>query len=242
MEGKTSLTPQSITYSEIVDLSHVIESNIPIWPGDPPVEFEEIAEIKTDGYYLRKFSMGEHSGTHFNAPNSFDSTLTSIDCYSPQSLVVPAVVLDLRDRVAVNADYALRIADIEAWENQYGMIPPGCLVILFTGWQANWENSQAFFNADDLGQLHFPGCGAAAIQFLLEERQIAGLGIDTHGVEPGIDSSFCVNKLVLSKSGIILENLANLDRLPATGATLVIGILRLKGGSGSPVSVLAFIP
>lgn len=242
MEARTPLTSQSITYSRIVDLSHAIAPNIPIWPCDPPVEFESVAQIPMDGYFLRKFAMGEHSGTHINAPKTFDPNSSGIECYSPQSLVVSAVVIDICIPASLNPDYLLRIADIENWEQQYGKIPKGSLVILYTGWQNKWQNPPAFFNADAQGQLHFPGFGSEVIKFLLSKREIAGVGIDTHGVDSGGDHSFMVNKMLLLNSGIVLENLTNLDQLPPTGITLVIGILRLKGGSGSPVSVIAFLP
>ena len=232
---------KTIAYRQIIDLTHPIHPNIPIWPGDPATEFETVSQIEKDGYFLRKFSMGEHSGTHINAPNSFDAAGASIDGYAPQSLVCPAIAIDIRDQSLASPDYTLTIDDILNWERQHKFIKPGNLVLLYTGWQAKWDDERAFFNQDDRGICHFPGFGKAATQFLLEERSIAGIGTDTHGVDPGQDESFAVNKLILEKQRIVLENLANLDLLPAADITLVIGILRLLGGSGSPVSVLAFV-
>ncbi len=234
--------PQTIAYRRIIDLSHAIAPTIPLWPGDPPVEFESVAEIGKDGYYLRKFSMGEHSATHINAPNSFAPEGLGIESFAASSLVVPAIAIDLRHRTLANPDYALALTDIFSWEQNNQPIPTGSLVLLYTGWQEKWGNSQEFFKADDRGQLHFPGFGLEAAQWLVKERTIAGIGIDTHGVDPGIDDNFTVNKFILSQSKIVLENLTNLDKIPPTGTTLVIGILRLIGGSGSPVSVLGFIP
>jgi kynurenine formamidase len=232
----------SITYTRVIHLSHVIDIDIPQWSGDPTVEFETVAELNNDGYYLRRFCLGEHSATHINAPNSFHSSAVGIDQYPAQSLVVPAVVIDIRQSTAVNADYALTIADVVAWEEQYGEISPGCVVILNTGWQNKWLDKSAFLNHDAQGIAHFPGFGSDATQFLLNERQIVGVGIDTHGVDPGLDKSFAINRLVLEQSRIVLENLTNLDQLPPKGTTLAIGILRLRGGSGSPVGVLALVP
>ncbi len=231
---------KTIAYTKIVDLTHTIHPNIPIWPNDPPVQFETVSQIEKDGYYLRNFSMGEHSGTHINAPNSFYSEGASIDSYPPQSLVAPAIVIDIREQSLANPDYTTS-DDILTWERQHKLIEPGNLVLLYTGWQEKWDNEEAFFNRDDRGICHFPGFGKAATQFLLEERSIAGVGTDTHGVDTGRDESFAVNKLVLKKQRVVLENLANLDFLPAADITLVIGILRILGGSGSPVSVLAFV-
>ncbi|MEI1373313.1 cyclase family protein [Nostoc sp. UHCC 0926] len=232
----------SITYTRVIHLSHVIDIDIPQWSGDPTVEFETVAELNNDGYYLRRFSLGEHSATHINAPNSFHSSAVGIDQYPAQSLVVPAVVIDIRQATAVNSDYALTIADVVAWEEQYGEISAGCVVILNTGWQNKWSDKSAFLNHDAQGIAHFPGFGSDATQFLLNERQIAGVGIDTHGVDPGQDNSFAINRLVLEQPRIVLENLTNLDQLPPKGTTLAIGILRLRGGSGSPVGVLALVP
>ena len=232
---------RTIAYRQIIDLTHPIHPNIPIWPGDPATEFETVSQIEKDGYFLRKFSMGEHSGTHINAPSSFYTGGASIDSYSPQSLVSPAIAIDIREQSLTNPDYSLTIDDILNWERQHKLIEPGNLVLLYTGWQAKWDDERAFFNRDDREICHFPGFGKAATQFLLEERSIAGIGIDTHGVDPGQDESFVVNKLILEKQRIVLENLANLDLLPAADFTLAIGIIRLLGGSGSPVSVLAFV-
>ncbi len=171
-----------------------------------------------------------------------------IDQYPAQSLVVPAVVIDIRQATDVNPDYALTIADVRAcadvraWEKQYGKISVGCVVILNTGWQKKWFDKSAFLNHDAQGIAHFPGFGSAATKFLLDDRQIAGVGIDTHGVDTGQDNSFAINRLVLEKPRIVLENLTNLDQLPPKGTTLAIAVLRLRGGSGSPVGVLAFVP
>ncbi|MFW9262909.1 cyclase family protein [Nostoc sp. CALU 546] len=232
----------SITYTQVIHLSHVIDIDIPQWSGDPIVEFETVAELNNDGYYLRRFSLGEHSATHINAPNSFHRSAVGIDQYPAQSLVVPAVVINICQATAVNPDYALTIADVLAWEEEYGEISPGCVVILNTGWQKKWFDKSAFLNHDSQGIAHFPGFGSDAAQFLLDERQIAGVGIDTHGVDPGQDNSFAINRLVLEKPRIVLENLTNLDQLPPKGTTLAIAPLRLRGGSGSPVGVLAFVP
>ncbi|MBW4682886.1 MAG: cyclase family protein [Microcoleus vaginatus WJT46-NPBG5] len=224
----------TINYSRVIHLSHGINPQIPQWPNDPPVEFEPAAELDKDGYYLRRFSMGEHSATHINAPNSFHADGVGIDAYSAESLVVSAVVINIRTQSTTNPDYALTIADVLAWEQQHGKILAGSVVLLYTGWLEKWLNPVAFLN-----EMHFPGFAAETTRFLLDERQIAGVGIDTHGVD-GSDTTFATNRQVLKRQGIVLENLTNLDRLPPTGTTLVIGILRLREGSGSPAAVMAF--
>jgi kynurenine formamidase len=232
----------SIACSRVLSLSHVVRSGIPGWPGDPEVKYETVARINEEGYYLRRFCLGEHSATHMNAPASFHHNGLSIDTYEADSLVVPAVVIDVRDRSAANPDYCLTREELQNWERGFGTVPMRSVVLLYTGWQARWDSPEAFFNQDDVGDFHFPGFGLEAARFLLDQRHVAGIGIDTHGVDGGRDETFAVNRLVLEQPRIVLENLTNLDQLPPTGATLVIGILRLKGGSGSPASVLALVP
>jgi len=232
----------NIKFRQVVDLSHVITTEIPLWPGDPAVEFETVATLENDGYYLRSFKIGEHSATHMNAPNSFHADGVGIDQYRPQSLVRPMVVIDVRSRTLRNPDHVISQDDVLAWEHVHGRVPRGSVVAFYTGWQKFWNDPEKFFNPDEQGGLHFPGVGAETTRFLLEERGIAGVGIDTHGVDPGQDDQYATNTQVLAKNGIILENLTNLHRLPAKGTTIVIGILRLQEGSGSPVSVMAFVP
>lgn len=233
---------KTITYRSVVDLSHTIATNIPLWPGDPPVEFETVATFATDGYFLRRFSIGEHSGTHMNAPNSFWENGIGIDAYSPASRVVSAVVIDVRAKTQANPDYAFTKQDLFAWEAAHGEVPEGSLVILYTGWQEKWGDPVAFFNQDAGGGLHFPGFAGSTTRFLLNHRGIAGVGIDTHGADPGQDVNYATNTQVLERNGIVLECLTNLDKLPPKGTTLVLGALALKDGSGTPLSVMAFAP
>jgi kynurenine formamidase/alkylation response protein AidB-like acyl-CoA dehydrogenase len=236
-------TPQkTIKYSQVIHLSHIIDTNIPQWPGDPPVELEAVAELAKDGYYLRRFSLGEHSATHINAPLSFHASGIGIEQYLASSLVKSAVVIDISQQAKINPDYLLIINDIWDWEQRNGKIPADSIVLVYTGWQEKWLDSHQFLNPDSSGVMHFPGISKEAVLFLLKERAISGLGIDTHGVDSGQDTTFTVNSLMLETPRIILENLTNLEQLPATGTTLVIGILRLKNGSGSPAAVMAFLP
>jgi kynurenine formamidase len=241
LTSKNSHPSSNISYSRVIHLSHLIDTDIPKWPGDPPVEFASVAEIQDDGYYLGRFSLGEHSATHINAPNSFYANGVSVDQYPASSLIVPAVVINICEQAAINPDYVLTISDIQTWETQFGQIPAGNLVILYTGWQEKWSNQKEFFNQDIQGKMHFPGFSHEATEFLITHRQIAGVGIDTHGVDSGQDTNFTINRLLLEQSLIVIENLTNLDNLPPQGTTLIIGILRLKGGSGSPAAIMALV-
>ena len=229
-------------HSRIVDLSHPLSTQMPLWPGDPPPEFTDWASTARDGYYLRRFSLSEHAGTHLIAPASFYPDGITVDQYAPEELVKPAVVIDARQQCQANPDYALTPGDVTAWESRHGPVPADSIALLLTGWAERWPNPAAYLGTDADGNLHFPGFGPDAAALLLNQRNAAGLGTDTAGVEPGADSTFAVSKLILAQPHIILENLANLHQLPPTGAVLVIGLLRLEGGSGSPAAVTAFLP
>jgi kynurenine formamidase len=233
----------TITYSRVVDLQHLISQRIPLWPGDPHVRFTVVATMAKDGYYLRKFTIGEHSATHMNAPNSFIAgNHQAITSYTPEQRVVPAAVIDVRAKCAANPDYRLTVADVQAWEAVNGQLQPGTFVIMFTGWESKWGDPKAFIHQDAKGNLHFPGFAKATTLWLVDQRQIAGVGIDTHGVDPGLDTSYATNTEMAKTHKIAIECMAHLDRLPPTGATLVLGPLALQHGSGSPLSIMALVP
>jgi kynurenine formamidase len=233
---------RQVTYSRVVDLTHPIDSSIPLWPGDPDVDFEVVATMEKDGYYLRSFTIGEHSATHMNAPNSFIVGNTeSITSYPVEQRIVPAVVIDVRDEAAANPDLRLTKEDVLAWEARHGKIEPGSLVILFTGWQDKWNDPKRFINEDAESKLHFPGFAGETTKWLLSERDISGVGTDTHGVDPGLDTSHATNIHIAKAHKLAVECMANLDQLPPKGATLVLGALQLREGSGSPLSITAFV-
>lgn len=230
---------KSIVYRRVVDLSHTIRPGIPLWPGDPAVEFDAVAEISRHGYLLRRFSMGEHSGTHLSSPAAFYDAAAGPDELPAAGLVLPAIVFDVSDAASENPDYVLTPGDLAQWERRHGPMPPGSLSLLSTGWRRYWDDPERFINADGDGRMHTPGFGLDAARFLLEQRNAAGLGIDTHGIDAGMDAGLSVSRMALARSALVLECLNNLHHLPPAGTTAIVGRLPLAGGSGSPASVLA---
>ena len=234
--------PKTIAYRRVVDLSHPIHSGIPRWPGDPAVGFATAASIKDDGYLLRRFTMGEHSGTHLSSPAAFYPDAAGPADLPADALVVPAVVIDISAAAAGNPDYALSVDDIADWERRYGAIPAASLVLLCAGWHWRWSEPERFINADTAGMMHTPGFTAEAARGLLGSRGVSGLGTDTPGIDAGTDTGLSVSRLALAQPRVVLECLNNLDQLPPTGATVIIGRLPLMGGSGAPAGVLALTP
>ena len=233
---------QTVAFRRVVDLTHPIRPGTPIWPGDPPVEFETVATIQSDGYFLRRFSMGEHSGTHISTASALFDQGSGPDSIAPEALIAPVVVIDSRSRTGMDPDYVLAVDDIAEWERRHGKITAGSIVLLLTGWRRYWDEPERFINLGDDGIMHTPGFTPEAVSFLLEQRGAVGIGTDTHGVDAGRDPDLKASREALSRSGLVLECLNNLDQLPAKGATLVIGRLPLVGGSGSPACVLALVP
>jgi kynurenine formamidase len=231
-----------LTEWQVVDLTQSLKPDMPIWPGDPAFEIEAWASYDTDGYFINRISIGEHSGTHWGTPNTFIEGARSADMIPASELVAPAVVIDIRDKATQDVDYRLTVDDVKAWEAANGEIAAGSVVILFTGWQDRWNDPAAFINQDADGVLHWPGFGADAAQFLVSERHVKGLGTDTHGADPGNDEEYGASYAMYDADGMILECLGGLDKLPPVGTTLVVGGLPIQGGSGSPARVFAFLP
>jgi len=228
----------AIRYTRIISLSHAIHEHIPRWPGDPPARFEQAASLAEDGYNLRQFTLGEHSATHLNAPACFFPGGADVSAITPAQLVLPAVVFDRAREARLDPCDALPLSAVLAWEQQHGAVAPGSLCLLRSGWGSRWDDPPAFLPAD----LRTPGFSLEAARFLVEERAAGGLGTDAPGLEPGSDADFQVNRLYLAAGRLALECLANLEQLPARGAVVCALPLPLRGGTGSPAGVIAFLP
>src|SRR5512143_1554494 len=206
--------PQVVRYQRVIHLSHVLGPGMPEWPGDPPLAFASVAALATHGYALRQVTIGEHSGTHVNAPSSFHADGAAIDAYPAEMLVVPAVVIDVSVAAAADADHRLTVDEVIAWERRFGPVPAGAAVLVHSGWGRRWGDPVRFLNDGADGRMHFPGVSLAAAELLIAGRGAVGLGIDTHGIDGGDAGAFAVNARVLERPRLLLENLANLDQLP----------------------------
>ncbi len=213
-----------------------------MFPGDPPVEIRPAATIEQEGYYLQSLAAGEQAGTHWAAPAHFHSGQRAADELDPGDFFHPAVVLDVRAAAAENADFTLGVEEIRQWEATYGPIPRDSAVVMWTGFEDRWDDPAAYLNADATGGLHYPGFGAMATSWLIEHRSISALGIDTMGIDPGADTTFEANQLLLRDHRIHLENLAGLSEMPPVGGWIIVGGIRIRAGSGSPATVFGLIP
>jgi kynurenine formamidase len=237
-----------------IDLTQTLSSDTPTLVLPP--EFgqcagfsqEEISRYDERGvaWYWNNFTVSEHTGTHFDAPVHWitgrDLANNSVDTVPPADFVAPAVVIDISAKSAENPDYLLTVADIEAWEAEHGAIPPRSWILLRTDWSK--RDVDAYTNRREDGA-HTPGPSAEAVRFLIEERDAHGLGVETIGTDAGqahlLDPAYPAHTLFHAAGRYGLQCLENLDQLPATGSVILASPLKIKGGSGSPLRVLALV-
>lgn len=233
----------------LVDLSHAFGDETVYWPTDTEgFALEELAFGETEGgYFYSAYSLAtaEHGGTHIDAPIHFLEGGPDVASIPLRRLVGPAVVIDMTAQAAEDVDYRLTVADVEAHEAEHGRIEPGSLVLLRTGWSARWPDALSYLGDDtpgDPSQLHFPSYGEEAARLLVDERGAAALGADVASIDYGASTDFIVHQIVAAANAPGLENLTNLDRLPARGATVIALPMKISGGSGGPLRAIALVP
>jgi len=237
-----------ISKQTIVDLSHAYGPSTVFWPTSP-IKFtlEKVADGKTEGgyyYAANTFCAPEHGGTHLDAPRHFNESGQAAEQIPLEKLIGPAVVIDISAKAAANRDYLATREDVLAFEKANGQIAPGTIVLLRTGWSRFWPNAKAYLGDDtpgDASKLSFPSYGPDAARLLVDERRVAALGIDTASNDYGKSTDFQVHRIAAAKNVPGLENLTNLDKLPARGATIVALPMKIEGGSGGPLRAVAFV-
>lgn len=225
---------------KVVDLSHVLGPDLPDFhKGKTAFKYTKLYTIAKNGYGDGAFTTPEHYGTHVDAPVHFIAGAKSIDKVEAASLVAPAVVIDVRQECSKDADYRLTVDKIKEFEKG-GEIAPGTAVLLLTGWAERFADADKYRNADKKGGMHYPAFSTEAAEYLLS-KGVKTLGLDTISADYGPSTDFPVHKKILGAGGILIENLNNLDKLPARGAKVYFGALPIKDGTGSPARVIAVI-
>jgi kynurenine formamidase len=227
---------------QIVDLTQILSDKTPTFGGERDAfRYEKLSDAKKDGYNSGAFRIPEHFGTHVDAPAHFIAGKETIERIKVKKFIAPAVVIDIRAKVAANADYQLTVKDIQEFEKG-GAIPEGAAILLLTGWDKRFNEPDKYRNVDANGVLHFPGFSLEAIQYLLRNPKIVALGIDTLSIDYGPSKNFQGHKISHGSGLYHIENMTNLDKLPARGAVIFVGVLPIESGSGSPARVLAITP
>ncbi len=238
-----------LTRQRLVDLSHPFNAKTLYWPNQTTgFQLQQQSFGKTPGGYFYSsyaFSAPEHGGTHLDAPIHFHEGGLSVDRLPIEQLIGPAVVIDVRAQAAKDRDYRLTRTDVLAWEKAHGAIPRGAFVMLRTGWGQRWPDRLSYFGDATPGEttkLHFPSYGVEAARYLVSERKVAALGADVASIDYGPSADFIVHQ-VASAAGVIgLENVARLEVLPPKGATIIALPMKIEGGSGGPVRIVALVP
>lgn len=225
------------TFSHVVDLTHRLTPDFPSFFGKA-FEVETRAGRDESDFLLLRLSYVEHVGTHFDAPLHFSKDGASIDEIPIEKLVCSLAVIDVREKVARNDDYRLGIGDLERFEARNGRIPDGACVAMLSGWQEHLGTDR-FLNKDSAAALHFPGFHEDAAEFLIHERRVHGIAVDTMSLDIGATTASPVHKLWLPSGRYGIENVANLALLPPVGATLIAGAPKFQGMTGGPGRVIA---
>lgn len=232
-----------------VDLTHSFSESTIYWPTDTlGFTLEELDYGHTDGgwfYAAYRYSAAEHGGTHLDAPIHFAEGGDTSAEIPLDRLVGPAAVIDVSDRVS--QDYLVSIEDITSWEADYGQIPDGAILLIRTGWDTRYEDRAAYLGTemtgpDAVAQLHFPGLDPAAAAWLIENRSIDAIGIDTPSIDYGQSADFQSHIILYGENIPGFENVANLSQLPPMGSYVIALPMKIEGGSGGPLRIVGFVP
>lgn len=241
IDGDASPPARTLSYRRVVDLTHTLSPDFPVFPFYHPVQIRRLAKVETDGWGAAELTFAEHTGTHLDAPAHFVAGGLTADCIPVEQLVAPLVVVSIAEKAARDDDALLTVDDLHAWERRHGAIPPGAVVALHSGWEARLAEPGRFLNADAGGTMHSPGFSAEAARFLVDERAIMGAATDTLSLDIGASMDYAAHRVFLPAGRFGLENVANLARVPPLGATLIIGGPKHLGATGGPARLLALV-
>ncbi len=246
-----SAEPQSLSLDsyQLVDLTHAFGGDTVYWPtATTKFQLEQLAYGPTDaGYFYSANSLctPEHGGTHLDAPIHFAEGQQTTAEIPLERVVRPAVIIDISPKSQADRDYQLSREDVVEFERERGQIERGTIVLLRTGWSRYWPNVREYLGDDtpgDASKLSFPSYGEDAARLLVEERQVAALGVDTASIDIGRSQDFRVHRIAAARGVPGLENLTNLDQLPPRGAIVAALPMKIARGSGGPLRAIALVP
>jgi len=233
-----------------IDLTHDFSSDTVYWPTAEGFELETVFEGETEkGYffYANNYKAAEHGGTHIDAPIHFAEGKQTVDEIPLKKLIGPAVVINVTQKALSDPDYRVEVKDFTDWESKNGPIPDGSIVLLNTGYAKYWPDRVRYMGTDKrdseaVKNLHFPGLDPKAAKWLVENRNINAIGLDTPSIDYGQSRLFESHRILFKENIPAFENVANLDKLPPTGSIIVALPMKIKGGSGGPLRIIAMLP
>lgn len=228
-------------FRSVIDLTHTMSPAFPTFFGVPGIEMQKQFDFRKDGFNLYWWRIIEHAGTHLDAPIHFSEKGATADAIAVDQLVVPLAVVDVSAKAARDPDYRMSRDDLAAWERRHGRLPVNACVAMHSGWGRFVADAAKFTGKDASGTFHFPGVAPEAAEWMLKERSVAGLAVDTLSLDHGPSKDFGTHTRWLPSGRWGLENVANLDKVPAGNATLVVGIPKVKDATGGPVRLMALV-
>lgn len=228
-------------FRDVHDLTHTFTAKTPVFPAFKPIRITPKFSIAKDGFFANEITFDEHTGTHMDGPVHFVQGATTADRLPADKFIAPLAVISIESRAAKDADAVVTVDDVLAWEKQHGRLPAGAFVAMYSGWGSRIGNAGRFLNKDAKGTMHAPGFGEEAATFLARERDIVGAGVDTLSLDIAAASKFVAHLALLGAGKYGVELLANLNAVPAAGATIIIGGPKHEGASGGPVRVFALV-
>jgi kynurenine formamidase len=227
--------------TRLIDLSHEFREDFPAFPGAPPSSRRTAVTIEQNGFYGQVWTIWEHLCTHMDVPAHFVPGGRTSPELRLRELIAPIVVVNISRRVASQPDTAVSRDDLRRFERRHGRIPRGAVVAMYSGWEQRVDSLERYRNTDAGGVMRFPGFSGEAVEWLLERRRIRGIGVDTMSLDPGSSTTFDAHLTLLRADRYGVENLRNLGRLPATGATVTLGLIPWRGGSGGACRAFASV-
>jgi kynurenine formamidase len=240
--------PPVLPSDRVFDLSHPFDETTVYWPTAEGFKLSTDFEGVTDkGYFYSayKYSAAEHGGTHLDAPVHFAKGRHTVDQIPLEQLMGRGIVIDVTSQCAANRDYLVSVADFQNWDRRNGRIAPGTIVFLRTGFGKRYPDRKSYLGTDERGadavaKLHFPGLDPAAARWLTQNRSIKAIGLDTASIDYGQSTLFESHRILFEKNIPAFENVANLEQLPAKGFSVIALPMKIKGGSGGPLRIVAF--
>ncbi len=235
--------------SQFIDLSYAYDSQTPFWPTADGFRLDTVFYGQSPGNYFYSafsFQTAEHGGTHIDAPIHFAKGKRTVDEIPLDQLIGPGLVIDISEEATKDIDYLITVDDFKNWEKVHGTIPEGSIILLKTGYGKFWPDKKLYMGTDQTGPsaallLHFPGLHPDAATWISTQRNIRAIGIDTPSIDYGHSSDFRAHRILMEENIPVFENLASLDQLPAQGFRIIALPMKIRGGSGGPLRIIAEI-
>jgi kynurenine formamidase len=248
-QDQKTIPPTGFPEGKWIDLTYAFDEQTVYWPTATGFSLDTVFFGPTDkGYFYSAFQYcaAEHGGTHLDAPIHFADGAQAADEIPLDRLIGPAAVVDVSERALADSDYLISVDDVEQWEATHGTLPDDIILLFHTGYGRYWPDRVKYMGTDEVGagavaKLHFPGIDPGLARWLVQNRRIKAVGLDTPSIDYGQSTLFESHRILYEQNIPGFENIANLEQLPAKGSTIVALPMKIRGGSGGPLRIVGFV-